>query len=192
MCIGYFLYEGQLSKRAMMNVACLDDASIKMLNKNGAKIRISDYDKFTVLVFSNNPMQNANNLKKLVMECKALIGAHAYGKGITVKFEDNATYKDWVDVLDAGYGLTAMGFAPYKNKIYFFLPKPLPARKENSLFCGTKAWVWTDSIATEEQSFFAKMLGILEPFLRFWPSLIALILMVFFAIRKRRLQTAHR
>ena len=187
MCIGFFLHKGQLSKWAMMNVTCLDDASIKLLNKYGAKIRISDYEKFPVLVFSNNPVENANNLKRLVMECKALIQAHAYGKGITVRFEDNATYKDWVDVLDTVYRLEAMGFAPYENKVYFLLPKPVPPQKNAFVpFCGTSYWqMLVDDNA--ELPFYDKLKNNLKPLSSFWPSLIPLTLMIFFSLRKRRI-----
>jgi hypothetical protein len=184
LCIGYFAYTTGFKQLAMMNVAWADKDYMKRVHFNE-----NDFEKKNlILVFTNNQEANEKKLIELNKKCRRLIkDSHNETQGVTVIFENNASYGDLIKVLDVGYSFeNQISFLPYNNKMYFIRSKSIISnitkqrQKSPLIFCGTSDVMIEYN---QENSAINKLLGFLS---RFWPSMIALISMIFFALRKNR------
>ncbi|MFD0765291.1 hypothetical protein ACFQZI_10545 [Mucilaginibacter lutimaris] len=182
-CIGYFAYKTGFKQLAAMDIAYADKDYLKKI-----KFDAASFEKNTPnLIFTNNEVSNKSRLKDLYKRCNLLLKHPRTSQGVTVVFENSSRYSDLVDVFDMGYRFKyRISFMPYNNKVYFLLPKSFLQKdgKASSApkfwFCGTGDFI---NDYHPEQTFYSRSVAFL---VRFWPPMIAFILMIFFASRKNR------
>ncbi|WP_133236672.1 hypothetical protein [Mucilaginibacter psychrotolerans] len=139
----------------------------------------------TNLLITGDAKQNKVTLFKLTALCNELIKRNNYDSGVTITLTDEANYQDFINLMDIGFK-TNVTFAPFKNKVYFLVPKPIKEAKTPYFICGNVSHVDAQSKYLPIEQFFNINA------VRLWPSSIAFVLMMFFSIRDNRYITAHR
>ena len=165
-----------------MDVVWLDDSFVSQFNFD----KMYAENKNPKLIFTGNRKYNEKLLSSIDARCKKLLKEKRYNEGAVVVFTNAAKYEDLVNVLDIGNSFSdRISCVPYGNKVFFVLPKPFVQQpgKDSEM---PMAWICGTSDAMmrykPEQSFMDKSFAFTA---RYWPSITAFLMMIFFSIRSR-------
>nr|WP_294950192.1 hypothetical protein [uncultured Mucilaginibacter sp.] len=176
MCYGYFAYQAGLSKMSGMDVAFADVDFFERV-----KFDVKNFEaRSTKFEISGDAKNNSATLSKLKILCNDIIRKNKYGEGVMVTIKDDADYQDFVNLMDVGLS-TKVSFTAYQNKVFYTLFKPVKTE------WGRVPHPIHDYF---EIVYNRSELPLLATISRFWPSAIAFLLMIFFAIRSKRRRLA--
>lgn len=197
MCIGYFAYKGRLERLAMLDVFWTSDNYYKpgYVYKDKA-FDIHAYRKLKNIQIGSYHT-DTSLLKKINDKVERLITTKDTVNGYCVVLTDKATYGDLVGLLDIfdrykDNGIIAL---PYKDsifivhKIYKIYQGPMfecglirPSLPKPTLF---------ENMIKSVLVFKKDVLLSAKSLLSFWPSLIALVLMIFFSLKIKKVNAVN-
>jgi hypothetical protein len=188
LCIGYFAYGNYFQKIGVIGVTWYDTNGFNEMAKyTHMKIDINTFRKYTILSFNGDVKHSEFEMKRLNELVSSLSRKKDSVNAIKITYERGAVYKDFVSAVDAGhqYGEKNIGTLLYNNEIYIYYHKP-PKNTTATTIDNGPITIKQPAVFFSMQRLRLAMSQLCQNLLDLWPSAIAFIAMVGFAISKKR------
>jgi hypothetical protein len=194
MIIAYLLFGGAFSRLNEMRIIWSDDQSInQFLNKKQKKhFDINTFRKFDDKVLTGN----SDHDRMVIADFKNLVNNLKTSPDTTlaysITFSNNARYDNIVEVIDIcdNYSIKNFSFILYDNKALIWKGTPYFSPHLPMIDFTSASFGITDDVPPPKPTLYEKFVGFVkkasQEFRSFWPSAIALVLMVWCAIFKKK------
>ena len=186
-CVIYLWNDGKFQKIGVMNVVIFNTDDLQQIPKTES-FNIEKIRKYQIINFTGNPDSDVNKEIKISNLIQQLSRKRDFSNGICISFGKHAKYKDFINVLDAGYHSsdTDIITLPYNDKIFIWKHK---------------AYVYINYLKTDDGGiYFKSKLSFYDMFMLkwkkfvadiklltpYWPSGIIFLLMIGLIIAKKR------
>lgn len=189
-CVIYLFKDRILPKYGRMELIIFSKDEFSKFRKDMIKPLdmndINTYRKYNDISFTGNPGHDAEEQARLKTLLVRLNNKTDRVNGIRITLNKYCKYKDMVTAIDNCYqgANRATGFAMIDNKIFIYQPGAIKLLPAFIPPCGGLRTVPPAS----KQLLLSQMLPQL---VKFWPSAIAFIGMIYFAVSKRRYYILH-
>jgi hypothetical protein len=189
MIIAYYLIgNNAFYKPVGMRIAWADKEFIRKNN-------VETFRKYEIISITGDIRNDGSGLKRLQAELNKIVANNDTKDGIEVLFGNHSNYAELITTLDICFSEKDknLAFSPSDNKLFIAQVRPstqpktsLPPRFiQNDIICGTVSEIPEQSFMSIEwiKTYLSKAFRFTTVY---WPAMLAFILMLIFALNKRR------